>query len=57
MDGMRLHVKDLDFDRLVIIVREATGGKDRMVMLPRSLAPPLRHQMLAADRAEAAGPL
>ena len=47
-EGMRLRVKDVDFDRLVIIVREAKGGKDRVVMLPRTLAPALRHQMLAA---------
>ena len=48
MEGMRLRVKDVDFDRLVIIVREAKGGKDRVVMLPRSLAPTLRVQMLNA---------
>ena len=48
MEGMRLRVKDVDFDRHVIIVREAKGDKDRVVMLPRSLAPALRQQMLAA---------
>jgi integron integrase len=48
MEGLRLRVKDVDFDRHVIIVREAKGGKDRVVMLPRSLAPAMRHQMLAA---------
>ena len=48
MEGIRLRVKDVDFDRLVIIVREAKGGKDRVVMLPRSLAATLRCQMLAA---------
>lgn len=48
MEAMRLRVKDVDFDRLVIIVREAKGGKDRVVMLPRTLAPALRLQMLAA---------
>ena len=48
MEDMRLRVKDVDFDRSAIIVREAKGGKDRVVMLPRSLAPALRHQMLAA---------
>jgi len=37
MEGIRLRVKDVDFDRLVIIVREAKGNKDRVVMLPRSL--------------------
>ena len=48
MEGMRLRVKDVDFDRNVIIVRDAKGGKDRVVMLPRSLAPGLRLQLLAA---------
>jgi len=48
MEGLRLRVKDVDFDRHVIIVREAKGGKDRVVMLPRSLAPALRAQVLAA---------
>ena len=48
MEGMRLRVKDVDFDRNVIIVRDAKGGKDRVVMLPRSLAPALRLQLLAA---------
>ena len=48
MEGMRLRIKDVDFDRHVIIVRDAKGGKDRVVMLPRSLAPALRQQMLSA---------
>ena len=48
MEGMRLRVKDVDFDRHAIIVREAKGNKDRVVMLPRSLAPALQRQMLAA---------
>ncbi len=48
MEGMRLRVKDVDFERHAVIVREAKGNKDRVVMLPRSLAPALRVQMLAA---------
>ena len=48
MEGVRLRIKDVDFDRHAIIVREAKGNKDRVVMLPRSLAPDLRKQMLAA---------
>ena len=48
MEGLRLRVKDVDFDRHVIVVREAKGNKDRVVMLPRSLAGPLREQMLSA---------
>ena len=44
MEGLRLRVKDVDFDRHVIIVREGKGNKDRVVMLPRTLAPALRRQ-------------
>ncbi len=31
MEGMRLRIKDVDFDRHVIIVRDAKSGKDRVV--------------------------
>ena len=48
MEGLRLRIKDEDFERHVIIVRDAKGGKDRVVMLPRSLVPALRLQLLAA---------
>jgi integron integrase len=48
MEGMRLRVKDVNFERRAVIVCEAKGNKDRVVMLPRSLAPALRLQMLAA---------
>jgi len=48
MEGIRLRVKDVDFDRQVIIVREAKGGKDRVAMLPHSLVPAIRMQLLAA---------
>jgi integron integrase len=48
MEGIRLRVKDVDFERHAVIVREAKENKDRVVMLPRSLAPALRLQMLAA---------
>jgi integrase len=37
MEGMRLRIKDVDFERLIIIVREAKGAKNRVVMLPRTL--------------------
>jgi len=30
MEGMRLRIKDVDFDRHVIIVRDAKGGKGRV---------------------------
>ncbi len=48
MEGMRLRVKDVDFDRDVIVVREAKGNKDRVVMLPKSLSAPLRRQVRLA---------
>lgn len=56
-EGLCLRVKDVDFDRHAIIVRDGKGGKDRVVMLPRSLEQPLRDQLArshaywAADRA------
>lgn len=57
MESLRLRVKDVDFDRRAIIVREGKGAKDRIVMLPAALEAPLRAQLVrahaqwAADRA------
>ena len=48
MEGLRLRVKDVDFDRQAIVIRQAKGNKDRVVMLPTSLVPELRAQMLHA---------
>ena len=48
MEGMRLRIKDVDFDRHVIIVRDAKGGKDRVVMLPKSLHEALKSQVFRA---------
>jgi len=50
LEGVRLRVKDLDFVRQVIVVRDGKGGKDRVVMLPRALEGPLRAQLLHARR-------
>jgi integron integrase len=50
MEGLRLRVKDVDFARRVIIVRDGKGGKDRVVMLPRALEAPLRAQLRVAHR-------
>jgi len=50
MECLRLRIKDLDFDRRVIVVRDGKGGKDRVVMLPDALNDMLRGQM-AAGRA------
>ena len=45
MEGFRLRVKDIDFGQRLIIVREGKGSKDRVVMLPDTLAGPLREQV------------
>ncbi len=45
LEGLRLRVKDIDFDRRAVIVREGKGFKDRVVMLPAALERPLREQL------------
>jgi integron integrase len=40
-----LRVKDIDFERREITVREAKGDKDRVTMLPVSLVEPLRQHL------------
>ena len=50
MECVRLRVKDLDFARLQITVREGKGDKDRVTMLPPSLVGPLHRQL---ERAKA----
>ena len=44
-EGLSLRVKDLDFDRGVIVVRSGKGHKDRVVMLPKPLVAALRTQL------------
>ena len=41
LEGLRLRVKDVDFERREITVRDGKGAKDRMAPLPQKLAPPL----------------
>ena len=48
LEGLRLRVKDIDFDRRALIVREGKGFKDRVVMLPAALEAPLREQLVRA---------
>ena len=45
MEGCRLRVKDLDFNRNELHVREGKGGKDRKTMLPLKLASRLKHHL------------
>lgn len=39
---LRLRVKDLEFTRSEILIRDGKGQKDRITMLPRNLVDPLR---------------
>jgi integron integrase len=45
MEGLRLRVKDIEFERRAIVVREGKGSKDRVVMLPAALEQPFRRHL------------
>ena len=45
LECLRLRMKDVEFTRREIVVREGKGNKDRVTMLPNSLADRLRAQM------------
>lgn len=45
MEAIRLRVKDIDFDRREILVRDGKGAKDRVTMLPESLIPALKEHL------------
>lgn len=45
MECIRLRVKDLEFERREIVVRDGKGGKDRVTMLPDRVAPRLQAQL------------
>ncbi len=45
MECLRLRVKDVEFDRHEVVVREGKGDKDRVTMLPSAVVPRLRAQL------------
>ena len=45
MECLRLRVKDIDFERGLIIVRDGKGMKDRVTMVPASLSPGLKSHL------------
>ena len=47
MECMRLRIKDIDFNRHILTVRDGKGGKDRNTMLPAALVTPLTAQINA----------
>jgi integron integrase len=61
LECLRLRVKDLDFSRGEILVRDGKGQKDRVTMLPRNLVDALRthlakvHQLHEQDLHEGFG--
>lgn len=50
MELLRLRVKDVDFERLEVTIRDGKGAKDRRTMLPKALLQPLS---LEIERARA----
>lgn len=48
LEGCRLRIKDVDFERRRLVIREGKGDKDRYTMLPGALVEPLRAQIAAA---------
>ena len=61
LECLRLRVKDIDFERCELTIRDGKGQKDRVTMLPRLLVDPLRthltriHLLHERDLAEGHG--
>lgn len=49
LEGLRLRVKDVDFNRELVTVRDGKGNKDRITVFPRGLEPALRRQIRHVD--------
>jgi integron integrase len=45
MECLRLRVKDLDFERAQVVVRQGKGRRDRVTTLPRRLREPLQRHL------------
>ena len=45
LEALRLRVKDVEFERREIVIREGKGNKDRVTMLPENLIAPLQAQL------------
>ena len=45
MEGVRLRVKDVEFERREIVVRDGKGGKDRVTVLPENLVIPMQEHL------------
>lgn len=45
MEVLRLRLKDIDFDRQIILFRQGKGNKDRVTILPESLVSDIKIAM------------
>ncbi len=45
MEAVRLRVKDIDFERRELVIRQAKGDQDRVTMLPAASLMPLQEQL------------
>jgi integron integrase len=50
LEALRLRVKDVDFARRQLFIRDPKGRRDRVTMLPQSVIEPLRSQLEHARR-------
>ncbi len=53
LECLRLRVKDLDFTRRQLTVRDGTGAQDRVTMLPLALVAPLQAHLVRRAQAHA----
>ncbi len=49
LEALRLRVKDIDFNRKEILIRDGKGFKDRVTMLPMSLIKPLQAHLARVE--------
>lgn len=50
LEALRLRVKDIDFERGEIVVREGKGARDRVTMLPVALREDLHAHLVGVER-------
>ena len=48
LEALQLRVKDVDFEKCELRIRDGKGRKDRVTMLPQSCVGPLREQLVRA---------
>ncbi|MDR7415793.1 MAG: integron integrase [Armatimonadota bacterium] len=53
-EGLSVRVKDLDFDRGELVIRDGKGMKDRVTMLPQCLHEPLRAHLRVVRKQQVA---